>query len=60
MWLGIDAALAALPVLLIGMGVKGAQIRQLLTQQIPAPDIFSNQPNLILLPCIIWLFIFIC
>ncbi len=41
MWLGIDAALAALPVLLIGMGVKGAQIRQLLTQQIPAPDIFD-------------------
>lgn len=41
LWLGIDAALAALPVLLIGMGVKGAQIRQLLTQQIPAPDIFD-------------------
>ena len=41
LWLGIDTALAALPVLLIGMGVKGAQIRQLLTQQIPAPDIFD-------------------
>lgn len=41
LWLGIDAALAALPVLLIGVGIKGAQVRQLLAQQVPAGDIFD-------------------
>jgi len=41
LWLGIDAVLAALPVLLIGVSLKGAQIKALLTQQMGAPDIFD-------------------
>jgi len=41
MWLGIDAALAALPVLGIAVSLKGAQISQLLAQSAGVPNVFG-------------------
>lgn len=41
LWLGIDAALAALPVLGTAISLKGAQISQALSQTTGLPDVFG-------------------
>lgn len=41
LWLGIDAALAALPVLGLAFSLKGAQISQTLSQGAGLPDVFG-------------------
>lgn len=41
LWLGIDSALAALPVLGIAVSLKGAQISQLLAQEAVPPSVFD-------------------
>lgn len=41
LWLGIDAAIAALPVLGIAVSLKGTQISQALSQGMGVPDIFA-------------------
>ena len=41
LWLGIDAALAALPVLGIAVSIKGTQFSQALSQGVGVPNIFT-------------------
>ena len=41
LWLGIDAALASLPVLGIALSLKGPQLAQLLSQGTGAPNVFG-------------------
>ena len=41
MWLGIDAALAALPVLGIAVSIKGTQFSQARSQGVGVPNIFT-------------------
>lgn len=41
LWLGIDAALAALPVLGIAVSIKSAQLSQVLSQGMGVPNIFT-------------------